>query len=242
LLQTNGGDRYVWYDSEDALKAAGATVVTANASGNAFVYQAEKGAFIRLDLSQNSWRGYETEGEAFLGRTLAEEGSSNLSDLGLTLNTFSALQGGVGLARSAFGRLLNAGLGITTQGLTGTAASAELRFTQTTASAEFSAKGLFAGKTIGQVSNELRSGILNPSQIPVQYIESEGVNLLVNTRSALSLMRAGIPRNQWNLVNVSGDAVIQANIADRLLRNGLTGQGTDVLRITGAGKAASSLR
>ena len=55
-------------------------------------------------------------------------------------------------------------------------------------------------------------------------------------------MRAGIPRNQWNLVNVSGDAGVQASMADRLLRNSLTNQGTDVLRITGAGKSASSLR
>ena len=115
-------------------------------------------------------------------------------------------------------------------------------FTQTTASANFSAEGFFVGKTIGQVSNELRSGILNPSQVPVQYIEGEGVNLIVNTRSSLSLMRAGIPRNQWNLVNVSGDAAVQANIAERLLRNGLTQQGTGVLRVTGLGKTASNLR
>jgi RHS repeat-associated protein len=243
FLQTNVGDRYVWYKDEEELKAAGATVVTTNDRwGIAFTYQAAGGAWIRLDLSQNSWRPFETEGEAYFGRTYSEGGSSNLGDLGLTLNTFGAVQGGFGLTRfgaTALGRLFTgAGSETTTLGL----ATTELRFTQTTASAEFSAKGLFAGKTIGQVSSDLRSGILNPSQVPVQYIGGEGVNLLVNTRSALSLMRAGIPRNQWNLVNVSGNAGVQANIADRLLRNGLTSQGTDVLRITGAGKAASNLR
>ncbi|MEP7341607.1 MAG: RHS repeat-associated core domain-containing protein, partial [Acidobacteriota bacterium] len=106
FLETNGGDSYVWYNDEAALKAAGATVVNANAPGNAFVYQAVGEAYIRLDLGMNYWRGYETKGEADLGRTLSEDGSSALGDLGNTLNLFMGVQGAgnltFNLARGAF--------------------------------------------------------------------------------------------------------------------------------------------
>jgi hypothetical protein len=115
-------------------------------------------------------------------------------------------------------------------------------FSQITSSAQFSDEGFFASKTIGQVANELRTGALSPSQLPVQFIEGEGTNLIVNTRSSLSLMRANIPPSQWTLLNMSPDVATQAKITARLLSNGLTRQGTPILRITGLGKAASSLR
>jgi RHS repeat-associated protein len=102
FLQSNAGDRYVWYNSKEELDAAGATVITANALGNgdAFVYQAANGAFIRLDLSRNSWQGFETEGEAQIDRTMAEDGSSALGDLGNTFNLFTGAHGVAGLSAS----------------------------------------------------------------------------------------------------------------------------------------------
>jgi RHS repeat-associated protein len=110
FLQTNAGDSYVWYKTKEEMDAAGATAVNANANSNAFVYQAANGAFIRLDLGQNSWRGYETEGEAYIGRTLADDGSSSLGDLGETFNIILGAQGAAGLARlgggSALARIL----------------------------------------------------------------------------------------------------------------------------------------
>src|SRR5262249_23737827 len=124
--------------------------------------------------------------------------------------------------------------------------SSGLAFSQVTASAEFSSEGFFAGKTIGQVANDLRSGVLNPSQVPVGFIRGEGTNLIVNTRSSLSLMRANIPSTQWTLIDLSGNAATQLRIGARLLNNGLTRQGTTTLRITDGvlklGKTASSLR
>jgi RHS repeat-associated protein len=123
FLQSNAGDRYGWYENKEALEKAGAAVVNANANGG-FVYQSANGAWIRLDLGQNSWRGYETEGEAHVGRTLAEEGSSSLGDLGHTFNLFMNVQVGVGLAgglgATTLGRIF--GSEITTLGLSGGAA------------------------------------------------------------------------------------------------------------------------
>lgn len=107
-----------------------------------------------------------------------------------------------------------------------------LRFSQITASPSFSLEGTFSGKTIGQVAGELRTGTLTPSQVPVEFVTRNGVDLIVNTRSSLALRRANIPTNQWNLINRTGDLGLQQRITQRLLDNKLTNQGTDVLRIT----------
>lgn len=88
----------------------------------------------------------------------------------------------------------------------------------------------------------LRNGSLTANDVPVGYINGGGVKLIENTRSSLALMRAGIPELDWNLINLTGNEMMEAKIAERLARNGLTNFGTDVLRITGAGKYGSSLR
>jgi hypothetical protein len=73
----------------------------------------------------------------------------------------------------------------------------------------------------------------------VQYVNIGGNNLIVNTRSALALTRGGIPQSNWLLIDATESQ--GANIADRLLRNGLGPEGTPTLRITGLGSGASSL-
>ena len=120
--------------------------------------------------------------------------------------------------------------------------SYNMKFTQTTASPYFSEEGKFAGKTIGEIAKMLRDGQLKPSDVPITYIERDGVKLIENTRSSLALRRANVPESAWNLINKTGDAIIEAKITERLARNGLTDSGTDVLRITGEGKNASSLK
>jgi RHS repeat-associated protein len=117
--------------------------------------------------------------------------------------------------------------------------SISLRFSQVTASPTFHPDGNFAGRSIASVANELRSGSLAASGVPVGYIVRDGANLIVNTRSSLALRQAGIPVSQWNLVNQTGLSGVEAGITNRLINNGLTNQGTDVLRITGAGRNAS---
>jgi hypothetical protein len=52
---------------------------------------------------------------------------------------------------------------------------------------------------------------------------------------------AGVDSSQWVLNDVTGDAFLERVLTERLAGNGLTDAGTDVLRITGAGKWASWL-
>jgi hypothetical protein len=122
----------------------------------------------------------------------------------------------------------------------GLGAGRRLRFAQTTASAAFSADGTFAGETIESLAAKLRAGTISPADVPVRYVTIEGNDLIDNTRSALALRRAGIPQSSWTLVDAT--ATDTAAIEARLIKNGLTAEGTDVLRITGAGPAASSFR
>lgn len=53
-----GKGHYHWYDNEDALKAAGATVV------RNFIYEAENGKWIRLNSSENKWEAYDYKDQA----------------------------------------------------------------------------------------------------------------------------------------------------------------------------------
>ena len=117
---------------------------------------------------------------------------------------------------------------------------ARLRFSQTTASAAFSADGLFAGETIGSLAARLRAGTISAADVPVRYVTIEGNHLIADTRSALALRRAGIPESAWRLIDAT--ATETAAIESRLIKNGLTAEGTDLLRITGAGQGESSLR
>jgi len=116
-----------------------------------------------------------------------------------------------------------------------------LRFTQTTASSAFQEGGTMSGRTIGGVANDLRNGAMKPGALPVEVIQRGGNTLIVNTRSALALMRGGIARSDWAISDLTGNAAIEAKITERLAYNGLTDEGTDVLRITGAGQWASWL-
>jgi hypothetical protein len=65
--------------------------------------------------------------------------------------------------------------------------------------------------------------------------------LIVDARSSLALMRAGIPQSEWTLIDMVGDAEAEANMAARLSNNGLTSEGTSTPRITGSGSNASTL-
>jgi RHS repeat-associated protein len=109
-------------------------------------------------------------------------------------------------------------------------ATTPLRFSQISCRPFFSANGTFAGMSIGQVVKGLRSGEISMAQVPVRYILRKGVKLIVNTRSSLALIRARIPEDQWNLIQVqtleNGD-----DIAVRLAANGLDESGTDVIRV-----------
>ena len=120
-------------------------------------------------------------------------------------------------------------------------ASDALLFAQTTASPFFSADGIFAGQSIADVAAALRAGTLTAAEVPVRVVTIDGVTLIVDTRSSLALMQAGIPVSEWGLVDMTGDAAIESAINQRLLTNGLSSAGTSTLRITGSGPNASTL-
>jgi len=98
-----------------------------------------------------------------------------------------------------------------------------------------------AGKTIGEVTAGLRSGNLNPSQLPLDVVNRNGQLLTLNTRSLLALRRAGISPSQYVLRDLTGNAQAEEALTQRLLHNNMT-TGSSVLRITGAGTNASSIK
>lgn len=116
-----------------------------------------------------------------------------------------------------------------------------LRFTQTTASPMFSEEGAFAGRRVADVAADLRTGVMTPSQVPVEFVVQDGNSLIVNTRSSLALQRAGVPQSEWTLIDKTSVPEVQARITERLLRNQLDTSGTSTLRITGSGKNASTI-
>ena len=89
----------------------------------------------------------------------------------------------------------------------------------------FSAGVKFAGQTIDDVAGALRSGSLKPSDVPIDFTTRNGNTLILNTRSAQALTRAGIPRSKWNAVNRTGQRDFEGRLNSQLRRNKLTDEG-----------------
>ena len=70
-----------------------------------------------------------------------------------------------------------------------------------------------------------------PVEFVTRVVDGKKVRLIVNTRSSLALKRAGVPENNWNLIDKTADQGVQRDITTRLMNNGLTEEGADVLRI-----------
>jgi hypothetical protein len=108
-------------------------------------------------------------------------------------------------------------------------------YAQTSYSNTFSevGRGIYsklAGRPINTIDDlvaAIREGLVNPSQIEVNYIVRPGGNtLILNTRTGQALEQAGIPRSQWNAVNRTGDALQERLLSGQLQRNNLTNSGT----------------
>jgi RHS repeat-associated protein len=248
----DGKGHYHWFNSQAELEAAGASVVTT------FIYKSAYGTWVtlnpnakeyvqnitRFDATRALWgyNGLEASWQDWVPvwgqfrRLMFNYATGNYE--GALINFSMA---------SVDGGTMAAGFvnGAARQAVTEGGEQAVLRFSQTTASPFFSEEGTFAGKTIGQLAQELRSGAISPKDIPIHVVDgADGVKLIVNTRSSLALTRAGIPQSSWNIIDISANQAARANIGERLFRNGLGNQGTDVLRITRSevGKRASSLQ
>ncbi|MDR2220540.1 MAG: hemagglutinin repeat-containing protein [Methylobacillus sp.] len=87
-------------------------------------------------------------------------------------------------------------------------AVADANFAQSTIRADevFSKEGVdiyskLAGypiNTVDDLVSALNSGVIKPSQIPVDYVvTADGTRLILNTRTSVALDRAGIPKTDW---------------------------------------------
>jgi len=118
------------------------------------------------------------------------------------------------------------------QGVFRTGLSNSAQFSQRTYGNFFSTNpdSLFPGRSILSVAEDLESGALVPEGIPVMVIEREGTTLILNTRSAVSLTKAGVDRSLWWVNDVTGIAQFEENLTARLLSNRLGSSGIDFPR------------
>ena len=80
------------------------------------------------------------------------------------------------------------------------------------------------------VTHQETSGEVPVEALKVGVVDgADGVKLIVNTRTSLALRRAGVPQSAWNIIDVTKTQ--SEKIAQRLLDNGLTNRGTDVLTV-----------
>ena len=78
----------------------------------------------------------------------------------------------------------------------------------------FHPEGNFAGRSVMGVANDLRTGALNVQSVPVGYVTRKGINLIDNHHSSIALREAGIPMNQWNLVNRTGNPFFESSVTN----------------------------
>ncbi|EOC3061408.1 VENN motif pre-toxin domain-containing protein [Cronobacter dublinensis] len=87
----------------------------------------------------------------------------------------------------------------------GSVANANFAQSKIRANETFSAEGVakysqMAGQpvnTVDDLANAIRSGLIKPSQLSVDYVEMNGTRLILNTRTSVALDRAGIPKSDW---------------------------------------------
>jgi RHS repeat-associated protein len=93
------------------------------------------------------------------------------------------------------------------------------QFAQTWARDAFSRGGKFAGHTVDDVAKALQTGVLDPSDLPVEFVMKDGVPILLNTRSSVALTISGVPRPLWKLVDATADFGANLRLAGQLANN-----------------------
>src|SRR5690606_19498673 len=104
---------------------------------------------------------------------------------------------------------------------------------QKTFNSSFSSTGAFAGRTVDDVAEALRTGSMTPENVPIDFVVRNGNTLILNTRSSAALTKAGIPRSQWNAVNRTGQEFFENQLTNQLTRNNLSSAGTSTIRQSG---------
>lgn len=96
----------------------------------------------------------------------------------------------------------------------------------------FSAEGKFAGQTVDGVAEALKIGKLSAADVPINIVVRNGQKYILNTRSSAALIKAGIPRSSWNVINQTGVTSFENMLTGQLTRNGLV-NGTNTIRQSG---------
>lgn len=72
----------------------------------------------------------------------------------------------------------------------------------------------YAGKTITEVAEGLRTGRISPKEIPVEFVVIEGERYAVNNRSLLAFRRAGMQPTK--VIDVTADPIKMKRVKERL--------------------------
>ena len=94
------------------------------------------------------------------------------------------------------------------------------KFAQRWARDAFSKGGKFAGQTVDDVARALQTGVLDPSDVPVEFVQgADGTPTLLNTRSSVALTISGVPTPLWKLVDATSDLGANLRLAGQLANN-----------------------
>ncbi|CNK85518.1 Possible hemagglutinin (DUF638) [Yersinia intermedia] len=126
----------------------------------------------------------------------------------------------------------------------GSVANANFAQSKIRANETFSAEGAakysqIAGypiNTVDDLANAIRSGLIKPNQLAVDYVEMNGTKLILNTRTSVALDRAGVPKSDWYGTNQTNVGVPGMNgktynelAADQLKNNKLPETGSPAI-------------
>jgi hypothetical protein len=94
------------------------------------------------------------------------------------------------------------------------------QFAQSWAREAFSRGGRFAGQTVDDVARALHTGVLDPSDVPVEFVrQANGMATLLNTRSSVALTISGVPTPLWKLVDATDALGANLRLAGQLANN-----------------------
>jgi filamentous hemagglutinin len=77
--------------------------------------------------------------------------------------------------------------------------------------------------TINDLVRAIESGKVDPANLEIDIAVRGDVAVIMNTRTATALDRAGVPRTEWTLNNVTGNPGFETRLDAALGRNRLTG-------------------
>lgn len=90
-------------------------------------------------------------------------------------------------------------------------------------------------KTVDDLAEALKTGVVKPEQLPIDYVDINGNRLILNTRTSTALEQASIPRSHWFGRNQTGVEAYPGKTfndlaADQLKNNKLPPSGAEQLK------------